>query len=278
MATQRKVVKKQEEVKKKEEVKTYGLVTGTDLPRTRTKVAIVGFAPSSMEMVKALFDNPEWEIWGLNQLYIAFPMMAQKATRWFQLHHRHSYDINVGRDVGHHEWLTQVRNFPIYMQKREPDVPMSVPFPKNEFVSIFGNYFTNSISWEIATAIYEGFEEISIFGVDMAQEGEYKFERPSCEWIIGWARGAGIKVNIPEQSDLFKTLWLYPFEDSAPFRAKIEARRMELRTRHDMLANQEQQMHDQRMQILGALDNQNYILQSWESSIREMPTPQEVKK
>jgi hypothetical protein len=271
MATQKKTVKKKE-------VKTYGLVTGTDIPRTRTKVAIVGFAPSSMEHVRALFDNPEWEIWGLNQLYMAFPMMAEQATRWFQLHHRHSYDINVGRAVGHHEWMSQQRNFPIYMQKQEPDVPMSVPFPKDEFVSLYGNYFTNSISWMIMTAVYEmtkypsGNDEISIFGVDMAQDGEYRHERPSCEWAIGWARGAGIKVNIPEASDLFKTLWLYPFEDSAPFRAKIEARRIELRSRHDQLANQEQLLHDQRMQLLGALDNQNYVLQSWESSIRETAT------
>jgi len=269
MATRKKVVEKKV-VEKKNEVKTYGLVTGTNLPRTRTKVAIVGFAPSTMEHVKQLFGNPEWEIWGLNQLYIALPPMQEFASRWFQLHHRHSYDINVGRAVGHHEWMAAQRNMIIYMQKQEPDVPMCVPFPKDEFVSLYGNYFTNSISWMIMTAVHEKFEEISIFGVDMAQDNEYKFERPSCEWAVGWARGAGIKVNIPEASDLFKTLWLYPFEDSAPFRAKVEARRLELRTRHDTLANQEQMMHDQRMQLLGALDNQNYILQSWESSIREM--------
>ena len=58
----------------------------------RDKVAIVGFAPSSMTDVRPYFDDPHFEIWGINQLYIAFPMMAKKASRWFQLHQRTEYD------------------------------------------------------------------------------------------------------------------------------------------------------------------------------------------
>ena len=262
------------------EIPKLGLVTGTNIPRTRNKVCIIGFAPTSMTDAQFHFDDPDMEFWGLNQLYHAWPKLQEHATRWFQLHHRHSYDINVGRDEGHHKWMTKVEDFPIYMQDRVKDVPMSIKFPKDEIMEIFGNYFTNSISWMLSLAIAEGFNDIYIYGVDMAQESEYSYERPSVEFFVGWARGVGwvlrtlgkgnCRVHIPEKSDLCKTLWLYPFDDTAPFRAKIEARRKELRGRLDALYGQEMGAHDQRQQILGALDNMNYIKYSWESSVREM--------
>lgn len=238
----------------------------------KKKVAIVGFAPSSMRDVITIFDNPEWEIWGLNQLYMAFPEIVPKATRWFQIHHRHSYDQTVVRDHKHHDWLAAQERFPIYMQNKEPDVPNSIAFPREEIVNKFGTYFTNSISWEIALAIYEGFETIGIWGVDMAQDDEYSYERPSVEFFIGWAKGAGINLIIPETCDLLKEMWLYPFEDSAPFRAKVQNRISELSTRITQSANQEQQQRDVKNQLLGARDNMQYVLRTWAASQRELVT------
>jgi len=262
-------------VDKKPEVKHYGFITGSEqlgepIPRARNKVVICGFAPSSCEDVRHYYGNGAYEIWGLNQLYMQMPHIADHATRWFQIHHRSSYDANANRDISHHDWMKNQRNFPIYMQKREPDIPLSLEFPKDEIMAHFGNYFTNSISWMIAVAIYEGFEEIVLLGVDMSTDGEYAYERPSVEFFCGWARGRDIKLIIPEKSDIMKTLWVYPFDDTAPFRAKIQARRMELRQRLNHHAENEQVNHDARMQLLGALDNMNYIQRCWESSNREM--------
>ena len=252
------------------DIRGTGMVTGTNIKRTRSKVAIVGFAPSSMRDVQFHFNDPDCEIWALNQLYVAFPEIVQHTTRWFQIHHRHSYDQTVSRDHSHHEWMTKQTLFPIYMQKREPDIPCSVEFPKDAIMEEFGNYFTNSISWEIALAIYEGFSTIYLYGVDMATDSEYAYERPSVEYFLGWAKGRGINIVVPEKSDLLKTMWLYPFEDSAPMRTKIESRRAELRARANELAAQETNLHDQRMNILGALENMIYIQKCWAETSREL--------
>jgi hypothetical protein len=255
---------------KKKQPKIYGTVTGTNLPRTRDKVAIVGFAPSSMGDVQFLFGKPDWEIWPLNQLYMAFPPIVEHATRWFQIHHRHTYDQTISRDHSHHEWLSKQTRFPIYMQRHEPDIPMSVPFPVNELLTKFRRYFTNSISWMIALAIWEKFSTIAVYGVDMAQDSEHMYERPSVEYFMGYAEGAGSKLVLPEKSDLLKSMFLYPFEDSAPFRTKISSRRNELRNRIQQFALNEQGAHDSRMQLVGAVDNMNYILQSWEEAQHDM--------
>lgn len=255
-------------------------LTQDGIPMVKSKVAIVGFAPSTMRDVKNIWDDPELEIWGLNQLYMAFPMIVERATRWFQIHSRESYDSNVNRDHSHHEWLTKQTRFPIYMQKKEPDIPMSVRFPVEAFFKVFPRYFTNSISWELATAIletmqaralgFQGFTDIYIFGVDMATDSEYAFERPCVEYHIGWAKGLGINVHVPQKSDLLKSMWLYPYEDSSPMRTKIQSRRAELRDRINNLAIQEQNSRDARNQLIGACENMNYIEMGWMNSAKEI--------
>lgn len=261
--------------------------SGKGVPRTCDEVAIVGFAPSTMEDVQFLFGKQNVEIWTLNQLYISWPRICpqnrekenRNMTRWFQIHHRHSYDQTINRDHSHHEWLTQQKDFPIYMMKREDDVPVSCEFPKDLILKYFKrNYFTNSISWMIALAILEEFKKIYVFGVDMAQDTEYGFERPSVEYFCGYAEGKGIRLVIPEKSDLLKSAWLYPFEDDAPIRTKIGSRRKELRDRLNVCSMQEQQMHDERMQLLGALENMQYIERSWMTSIKDQAMWKNINK
>ena len=250
-----------------------GYITGTKKKRKKTKVAIVGFAPSTMADVRFIFDDPDFEIWGLNQLYMAFnpahnlPAIAERADRWFQIHSRQSYDANTLRDHSHHDWMAKETRFPIYMQDKHPDIPMSVRFPKEKIMAEFGSYFTNSISWEIALAVMEGFKEIHLYGVDMATHSEYAYERPSVEFFLGWARGRGIKLVVPERCDLLKTLWLYPYEDSAPFRTKCTSRKTELQERAKMLSSQEQGLHDQRVALIGKLDFMNEL----EAQIKQNP-------
>ena len=302
MTTQKnkRAVKKKETVKeeitKKEEITHISMLGSEQLeqpiPVTRKNVAIVGFAPSSMADVRMHFGDQDWEIWPLNQLYMAFPAIVQHATRWFQIHPRIHYDSSL-RDHSHHKWMSEQKNFPIYMQQKWPDVPMSIQYPKDFIADQFRRYFTNSISWMIATAIFEtlfswqqgldGFETIAIYGVDMAMGGpssEYSFERPSVEYFCGIVDGMnksrlvegkkGINLIIPQKSDICKTLYLYPFEDTAPFREKVMSRKTELRQRLDQHAMAEQQNHDARMQLVGAQENMNYILYSWENSAHEM--------
>jgi len=252
------------------------------IPRLKHKVAIVGFAPSCAD-VRVYFNDPDWEIWGLNQLYLQFPTMAEKATRWFQIHQRSSYDQAV-RDHKHDDWLKAQTNFPIYLDPatwKESGIPMGIPYPRFEIQKTFGDYFTNSISWMISLAVYEhikygGLEKLAIYGVDMAQDEEFREQRPSCEWLVGWAQALIGKDNvyIPAKSDLMKTTWIYPFEEGSAekFRVKLDARIDELSQRAQQIRSQKLQLHDQEMQLIGAKDNALYIKKTWSDVIRsEVP-------
>jgi len=66
----------------------------------------------------------------------------------------------------------------------------------------------------MALAITEGADRIGIWGVDMADLestpgdpsyiSEFSYQRPNLEYLIGFARGRGIVVDIPDQSPLTK--------------------------------------------------------------------------
>jgi hypothetical protein len=70
--------------------------------------------------------------------------------------------------------------------------------------TIYGDYFNSSVGFMLALAIHEGAEEIAIYGVDMRADEEYGYQRPNCEYLIGLARGKGIKVHIPDVCPLCK--------------------------------------------------------------------------
>ena len=164
-------------------------------------------------------------------------------------------------DPVHAAWLKQT-SLPVYVWNQIPEWPTSVAYPREEVIDEFGRYFTNSVSWMIAHAILEGATTIGIYGVDMAQGGEYSAQRPSCEYFLGLAAGLGIELIIAETSDLLKTTSLYGESDSG-FRAKLEQRSTELRSRIGQIETEVDRLTAARYQMLGALESNDYILGVW---------------
>ena len=163
----------------------------------KTKVAIVGFAPTTRHQAP-FFDN-EFEIWGLNELYMCIP----RFDRWFEMHSRQEYENSL-RNKQHLEWL-QCCGKPIYMQKEYADIPMSVKFPKDPMVREYGYCFRSTICYMLALAIHEHFSEIHLYGVDSLNKVEYYDERPSIEYLLGIAKGKGIEVVIPSDSSFLRS-------------------------------------------------------------------------
>jgi hypothetical protein len=216
----------------------------------KKKVAIVGF---SAHKVEAPYDDKTFEIWGLNDLYEAIP----RWNRWFEMHSDAQIKDYCTRKQGkpYLEGLSGL-GVPVYMQKHRPEVPLSVPYPIEEVKAEFGDYFTNSISYMIAMAIREQYHTIHVYGVDMAQSSEYNFQRPSCEYFLGFARGRGIEIKLPKTSDLLKVKYLYGYEDD--LRTSFEARIKEIRdgvvARKAAADQAAQQNQSASLQYMGAID------------------------
>lgn len=171
------------------------------------KVAIVGYTPTR---AYAPYNDERWEIWGLNDLY-RFKDEVKRWTRWFNMHQDRP---STGGRTPYAKCLEEYAKWdcPVYLQEKHPDIPNSVKYPLKEVIDAFGNYFTNSISYMIALAVMEEFEEIGVWGVDMATDTEYDHQRPSCEYFLGVAVGRGIKVYVHPAADLLKVKTLYGYE------------------------------------------------------------------
>lgn len=165
----------------------------------RRKVCIVGFAENSRHL--AWYDDPECEIWGVNQLYRFIP----RADRWFQIH-RDWNDKKKWADGTDLQSDLVAMPIPVYMIGDEPDIPNSVAYPKEWVKEQLDchEYFTSTIAFMLALAIAEGFEEIGIYGIDLIIGREYHFEKACVEFFLGIAHARGIAYHLPSNSAL---LW-----------------------------------------------------------------------
>lgn len=212
----------------------------------KPKVCIVGFADGHRG--HAPFDDPDMEFWGINRLHAVLP--DKKWHRWFELHDLQKF---YSEDEEHKQFLRDA-DFPVFVRPQDMHVAAewgittAVAYPVDEMIATFQPYFTNTISWLLAMAIVEGFQEIQLYGVDMAQDSlshaEYREQRPSCEWLIGLAQVRGIEVVLPPGSDLMKASHLYGF-DSDVYRDKLTARLQELGQRKENIRNDMTQHQNQ---------------------------------
>jgi len=245
------------------------------------KVAILGF---TLTRDLAPFGDPEFEIWGLNELYMFIP----RWTRWFEIHSREAYESDKKRVSDHVERLKGM-SCPVYMQRHWDDIPGSVEYPLAAIEAAFPNptpgtrcYLTNTISYMIALAILEGFEEIHVYGVDMAAGSEYSHQRPSCEYLLGIAQGRGIKVVVPAEADLLKTIFYYGYEQPKieQFAKKLASRKQEMQSRMNeaqaqmnQLQAQMETLKEMRAQYAGALQDVEYNIVNWQPIMAEPAKP-----
>jgi hypothetical protein len=180
-------------------------------------VALVGMAPGTCGFAPA-DENTKvgggLEVWGLNESHLT-KWMKPNWTRWFQLHPKASFTREVEKrgGIGHYDWLKQNHGDKIiYMQYVYPEIPNSVEYPIHDmtqrfFGKLLGDerkrkYFTSTMAYMMPIAIAEGFQRIELYGFEMAADDEFVSQRPSAEFWIGQALGAGIEVYEPKECNL----------------------------------------------------------------------------
>jgi hypothetical protein len=225
--------------------------------KEKDKVYIVGCA-GTKDIIP--WDDKDAEIWRVNKLY-GVPLQGAHYDRWFEIHNlwndksgkllrRGKVEFRGQQTMDYMKGLANI-GCTIYMQKHWPNlIPLSVPYPIQEIIQWFQakgfpldqcRYLTNTISYEIVLAMYLGFKEIQVWGVDMSMGTEWANQRPSCEYWLGVAAGMGIKVVIPSQADLLKTRFMYGFEEKQQdiwaekmekIRVDTKVKRMKLEQKH----------------------------------------------
>ena len=259
------------------------------VPAPRKKIAICGFAASSRNL--APFDDTEYEIWGLNQLYRHVPRMSRE----FDVHANWKEDNVEGTD--HPGWLAKC-GIPVYMSTREPSLPTAVTYPLARVIEkVTGvDYFTSTVAFMVGLAIAEiddqveaemaemdaedpdirpdgmavqrsiakvrkmvadaySKREIGIFGIDLIVGTEYDFQKSCVEYLLGLANARGIVVRIPPQCALLRQRWRYGYEVEP---ASFPIKPTELEKRGAALDNERAQLIARLQTIDGARQENSY--------------------
>lgn len=181
-----------------------------------THVVTRGLAP---------FGDKEKDFWLFNEA--ATQDFAKKVDAVFQMHSPEIFLNKANRnDKGHAKWMQEKHPFPIYMQEAYPECPAAVKYPLHEVTAdVFGSikkkrldgtmetvqYFSSSVAYAVALAIYLGYKTIEIYGVEMQTDTEYHFQRDGLLLVVGIAMGRGINVIMPKATVLMRGL-LYGYE------------------------------------------------------------------
>lgn len=162
------------------------------------KLAIVGSHSATRHL--APFDDPSYDIWVFNEA-----PQADWCTRWdacLQLHKREVYSSPTNWVKSDHwPWLQQDHGERvIWMQDRDERVPNSRRYPLDEITaSIPGasmRWIMSTAAYAMALALYLGYEEIALYGVELSSNTEYAYQWPNWAYWVGIAHGAGVKVDI----------------------------------------------------------------------------------
>ena len=191
---------------------------------------------------------------------------------------------------------------PVWMYEPVPEIRASRRLPIEDLTAKFGTYFfTSSIAIMIACAIDDileareeraktiaGFEwaakqeakekgeplyrlahdaapqdEIGLFGVDMAANEEYGYQRAGCQHFLLVAADLGIKVIVPPESDLLRPMPIYGIVEHSHWFIKMTKRREELNARLNAAQHNAQRFNDEAHFLRGALDDLSYQMQTW---------------
>lgn len=89
-------------------------------------------------------------------------------------------------------------------------------YPIDDVVSFFKtNYFTNTIDYAIALALYRNFKTIHLYGVNMKLESEYAYQKPGVDFWCGYALGMGKNIIAHKSTAMrSKTGLMYGYEVS----------------------------------------------------------------
>jgi len=229
------------------------------------KVAIVGFGETKDQ---APFDDKSVEIWGLNDLYDSIP----RWDRWFDIHDWETIsDVKQNRSKTVRTEKYKEMTCPIYLMEKWEGIPNAVKYPLKEIQDKFcgggKGYFTNQVSYMIAFALYEGADEIGLYGVDMLIDTEYSIQRPSVEYWLGIAAGMGKRVLIPSGSTLLKTKFIYAYDkvEHDQFVEMYKLRVENWEKEKERILGEIETGNRLVEQYIGAINATNILLKEWDN-------------
>ena len=203
------------------------------------KVAIIGYGSNWSE---APFSDSSVEIWVQNISEI----LKYNFSRFDRVFDIHPKEIILEEAKADPQGLEFCKKWDKMVIVQEPfaELPLARAYPLDEITPYFfpwavhvskwnwiDSYWTSSTEMMIALAIYEEYNEIGIYGIDMSDTPEYRDQRKGCEYMLGVAHGRGIAIKKSSTTPVLRTKYIYGYQDKEmnAFKNNIEVQKNFLR-------------------------------------------------
>ena len=225
-------------------------------------LCIIGTASSVAETP---FGDETVEIWGVSTLANKWPGI-ERLDQVFELHPERWW-----KQPNCLDYLSELK-IPVWMQDHYDEIPESRKYPREEIKEMFyldcmgpNLYVTNSITWMILKAIYDGYTDISLYGIHMAHETEYAYQRSSCSWALGIIhgyilQGLPYKLYIAGPSEVLKAEYEYGFDEPTKMMEYLQGRVAGLKDGIKGANDQITNLNERRLRTEGAVSEANHIL------------------
>jgi len=237
----------------------------------KNTLVIFGSYPDTREGFA--WNRQDCDLWVFNEAIGKNNSWVQWCTGILQLHIPAIWRNPLNRnDTEHYKWLQENTAIPVYMQDKYPDVPMSIKYPLDEIVATLlpnftrpknevwddrGDYATSTLAHALALGIYQGYKRIELWGIGLAMQTEYVYQRPGAMFWIGLALGRGIQVEL--QGHMFDAP-LYGFHgDICIELAAFEKRLEDLKKIFPNLESAYQEKHAQAILALDAFKEKKVV-------------------
>jgi len=150
-----------------------------------------------------------------------FPIYMAKVKQDFVDEYRHikTLDVEAMDDIDKQKWGMKLREIEVAFDFFKDNHAEIRRYPLeaiiDEFMPVIAGldkerfpergilpYFVSSIDYMSALAIYEGFERIEYYGVELREKTEWAMQKSGATFWAGIAMGRGIEIVIPKNSVL----------------------------------------------------------------------------
>lgn len=126
------------------------------------------------------------EVWGITQIILKKPTCSLVI------------DMNVYEDGrwGEVERKEAARVRELCLDRLIPFIGLD-NYPLHQIIKHFGtDYFSNTVDYALALAVFRGYDELDLYGVNMAAENERHAQKAGVDFWCGVAIGRGCMVRV----------------------------------------------------------------------------------
>lgn len=169
------------------------------------------------------WDKEKYDYWACAPVITHKPASGHRIDRIFEMHPMEYWTKIIERL----NQFSKATGCEVYMQHKYDQIEKSVEYPlhmiqdwilKDHPYATLNKYFTSTIAFMLALAIYEAVELkkyscLKLFGIHMSsEEEEYSRQRSCCEAWLNFGLGKGIDYWLPQEASIMQGGYIYGYE------------------------------------------------------------------